>query len=87
LSTPSTSDVVSKKIRVPDAHEHQQEQLPEYFQITNKIFDQPVTNHVTKNSTAATTIIAEDIQQMATLKRKIDAMNIHRKLGCGYRWV
>ena len=80
LSTPSTPDVIAKKIRLKDNDNENQkgdDQIPEYLQSTNKIFDQIITDH-TMNS--AISIVKEDLRQISILKHKIADMKLSKKL-------
>ena len=86
LSTPSTSPdvVVSKKMRVYDDHEQQEEvSLPEYLQTTSDTFRQFISSDTLSSDTMMTTtstFTEHDIQQLTALKHKIAALNIDRKL-------
>jgi hypothetical protein len=79
LSTPSTPDIGSKKIRLEDDENEKQkkDEIPEYLKSTNKIFDQILTDHIISGFI---TITMEDLRQLAILKHKIADMNLRKKL-------
>ena len=81
MSTPSTPDVASKKIRVLDDSENEEEQIPEYLQATNKSFDKIMIDNVI-NSTI--TITVEDLRQLAILKHKIAIISMDKELWTVY---
>ena len=83
LSTPSTPEVKSKKIRLLDDHEEEEEeeeeQLPLYLQIPNVSF-----NKMMMDTGSFMPITEEDLQELAILKHKIGVMNIGRQLWTVY---
>ena len=74
LSTPSTPDVTSKKIRIVD---EKKDEIPAYLQTNNKYFDKIMTDHFMNS---VSTINMEDLRQLAILKHKIVHNTLRKKL-------
>jgi len=80
LATPTTPDIVSKKIRLDDDVDNQnqkKDEIPEYLKSTNKIFDQILADH---SINGFITITNEDLRQLAILKHKIADLNLRKQL-------
>ena len=81
LSSPSTPDVASKKIRIVDNKKNKKDQIPEYLQPTNNAFDKIMKDHILNS---ATTITVEDLRQLAILKHKIAITKLDKDLWTVY---
>jgi hypothetical protein len=83
LSTPSTPDVVSKKLRPVSNDEvnieNQNNNLPDYLQSTNPFFEQLFIGYL-MNTIAPTNIEAEYLRQLAILKHKIADIYFQKQL-------
>jgi hypothetical protein len=80
LATPTTPDIVSKKIRLDDDVDNQnqkKDEIPEYLKSTNKIFDKILADH---SINGFITITNEDLRQLAILKHKIAHNNLRKEL-------
>jgi hypothetical protein len=84
LSTSTTLDVISKKIRNDNNEENdanEKDLIPEYLQTTNKLFQFIITTYIKKNTNMTTNKMSlEDLQSLAILKHQIARVNQQRKL-------
>lgn len=74
--TPETT-MTWKKIRVWDDENKQQEDISDYCERLNKLFDQIMMKHVIP---VLTTMSLEDLRDLAILKHKIQAVHLRQQL-------
>lgn len=83
LSTPSTPDVISKKLRSVSNDEANSDNLnnnlPDYLQSTNPFFEQLFISYL-MNTIAPTNIETEDLRQLAILKHKMADIHLQKQL-------
>ncbi|CAF4217810.1 unnamed protein product, partial [Adineta steineri] len=79
ISTSSTSDIVSKKFRLlEEEDEDEDEKIPTYLQSTNPFLNKFMTDDIINRM--STTITIEDLRQLAILKHKISMIRIRQQL-------
>ncbi|CAM4946829.1 unnamed protein product [Rotaria socialis] len=81
-STLSTLDIVWKKIRNWDDRKIQHEDIIDYWERLNGVFDHTMTHHILNTTT--TTMSIEDLRDLAVLKNNIAKINLSKKLWIVY---
>ncbi|CAF5227675.1 unnamed protein product, partial [Rotaria magnacalcarata] len=83
-STLSTPDIVWKKIRNWDDRKIQHEDIIDYWERLNDVFDHTMTHHILNTTTTTTTISIEDLRDLAVIKNNIAKTNLSKKLWIVY---